>query len=133
MGARSVSGHPVLIIGAGRGGSALLEMFMEDNLATVVAIADTDPEAPGFTLAKKYGVPIYHSAAAALQACKEYPDCIVYNLSHDDTVADEALKVFGDKRVTSGSEVKLFWQMVTNLKQIKNELEKSQGQLQAII
>ncbi len=133
MRTRNVSGHPVVIIGAGRGGSALLEMFMEDNLATVVAIADTDPAAPGFALAAKYGVPTYPSAASALQACKECPDCIVYNLSHDDTVADEAFKVFGDKQVTSGPEVKLFWQMVTNLKQTKNELEKSQGQLQAII
>jgi len=133
MDARTVSGHPVLIIGAGRGGSALLEMFMEDHLATVVAIADTDPDAPGFALANKYGVPTYHSAASALQACKKHPDCIVYNLSHDDSVAYEVGKVFGDKKVTSGPEVKLFWQMVTNLKQIKNELEKSQGQLQAII
>jgi diguanylate cyclase (GGDEF)-like protein/PAS domain S-box-containing protein len=35
--------------------------------------------------------------------------------------------------VASGLEVNLFWQMVTNLKQIKAELEKSQNQLQAII
>ena len=133
MRTRNVSGHPVVIIGAGRGGSALLELLIADNLATVIAIADTDPDAPGFALAAKYGVPVYHSAASALQACKAWPDCIVYNLSHDDTVAAEARKVFGDKQVTSGQEVKLFWQMVTNLKQTKNELEKSQGQLQAII
>ena len=130
---RSVSGHPVVIIGAGRGGSALLEMFMEDHLATVVAIADSNPDAPGFALAKRYGVPTFLSATEALHACKVYPDCIVYNLSHDDRVADEALRIFGDKKVTSGPEVKLFWQMVTNLKQVKHELEKSQSQLQAII
>jgi diguanylate cyclase (GGDEF)-like protein/PAS domain S-box-containing protein len=58
----------------------------------------------------------------------------VYNLSHDDSIAAEVRKVFGeDKRVASGLEVNLFWQMVTNLKQTKVELEKSQNQLQAII
>jgi diguanylate cyclase (GGDEF)-like protein/PAS domain S-box-containing protein len=41
--------------------------------------------------------------------------------------------VFGDKRVASGLEVQLFWQMVTNLKQTKGDLEKSQNQLQSII
>ncbi|BBI98371.1 hypothetical protein FGKAn22_00640 [Ferrigenium kumadai] len=126
-------GYPVLIIGAGRGGSALLEMFLEDSLVRVVAIADTNPDAPGIRLAKKIGIPTYTDAAEALQACKSYPDCIVYNLSHDDSIADKASRIFGEKRVASGPEVMLFWQMVTNLKQIKGELEKSQNQLQAII
>jgi len=126
-------GYPVLIIGAGRGGAALLEMFMEDNLVKVVAIADTDPGAPGIKLAKQNGIATYTDAVEALQACKQYHNCIVYNLSHDDSIADEAAKVFGDKRVASGLEVKLFWQMVTNLKQTKSDLEKSQNQLQSII
>jgi diguanylate cyclase (GGDEF)-like protein/PAS domain S-box-containing protein len=126
-------GYPVVIIGAGRGGAALLEMLVADNLVKVVAIADTNVEAPGIRLAKQHGIPTYSDAAEVLQACKEYRDCIVYNLSHDDSVAEEAYKVFGDRRVASGHEVQLFWQMVTNLKQIKGDLEKSQYQLQSII
>ena len=134
MTAQRIQGYPVLIIGAGRGGSALLEMFMEDNLAEVVAIVDKNPDAAGIQLAKEYGVPTFTDPIKALQACKNCPDCIVYNLSHDDTIAAEVGKVFGDdKRVASGPEVMLFWQMVTNLKQIKGELEKSQHQLQSII
>lgn len=126
-------GHPVLIIGGGRGGCALLEMFMEDSLVKVVAVADTNPDAPGIKLAKKHGIRTYTDAVKALRACKNYPNCIVYNLSHDDSIAGEADKIFGGKRVTSGPEVKLFWQMVTNLKRIKGDLEKSQYQLQSII
>lgn len=133
MTTQRVKGHPVLIIGAGRGGSALLEMFMEDSLAEVIAIVDTNPDANGIQLATTYGIPTYADAVEALQACKDYPDCIVYNLSHDDAIAEKVGKVFGDKRVASGPEVKLFWQMVTNLKQIKGELEESQSQLQAVI
>jgi diguanylate cyclase (GGDEF)-like protein/PAS domain S-box-containing protein len=133
MDTQRTQGYPVLIIGAGRGGAALLEMFITDNLVKVVAIADTDVEAPGIKLAKQNGIPTYSDAVKALQACKDYRDCIVYNLSHDDSIAGEAYKVFGDKRVASGLEVQLFWQMVTNLKQIKGDLEKSQNQLQSII
>ncbi len=122
-----------MIIGAGRGGTALLEMFMTDGLVNVVAMADTDAEAPGIRIAKAQGIPTFTDAVKALQACKDYPDCIVYNLTHDDSIAEEAFKVFGDRRVASGLEVQLFWQMVTNLKQTKGELEKSQHQLQSII
>lgn len=133
MAMQGTQGHPVLIIGAGRGGAALLEMFMEDALVRVVAIADTNPDAPGLQLASEHGIPTFTDALKALQFCKNHPDCIIYNLSHDDSIAEEAGKIFGDRRVASGPEVKLFWQMVTNLKQIKGELEKSQNQLQSII
>ena len=133
MATQRIQGHPVLIIGAGRGGHALLEMFIEDNLVQVIAITDTNPDAAGLVLAKKLGIPAYTNTAEAIHACKDYPECIVYNLSHDETVAGEVSRVFGDKRVASGPEVKLFWQMIMNLKQTKGELEKSQGQLQAVI
>jgi FlaA1/EpsC-like NDP-sugar epimerase len=53
MAMQKIHGYPVLIIGAGRGGSALLDMFMEDTLVKVVAMVDTNPEAPGLKLAKK--------------------------------------------------------------------------------
>ncbi len=133
MAVRKVSGQAVLIIGAGRGGSALLEMFLEDDQVTVAGIADTNPDATGFALARKHDIPTYTDTATALQACKDHPDCIIYNLSHDESVADQAYEVFGDHRVTSGGEVKLFWQMVTNLKKMKDAMEKSQNELQAII
>lgn len=126
-------GYPVLIIGAGRGGTALLEMFLEEPLVRVVAIADTNADATGLRLARQHGIATFADAASALQHCKQYPDCIVYNLSHDDTVADAAQRIFGDKRVAGGAEVKLFWQMIMNLQQVKLDLEKSQNQLQAII
>ncbi len=133
MTVRKSHGHPVLILGAGRGGSALLEMFLEDDLVNIIAIVDSNPEAPGIRLARSHGIPTFSDAAEALEACKSYPDCIVYNLTHDDTIADLTSKVLGNKKVTTCSEAKLFWQMITSLKRIKGELEKSQGELQAII
>jgi diguanylate cyclase (GGDEF)-like protein/PAS domain S-box-containing protein len=126
-------GHPVLILGGGRGGTALLEMFLEDNLVEVLGIADPSPAAPGITLAKKSGIPTFSVVSEALKACRDHSDLIVYNLTHDESVAEEVSRIFVDKKVTGGVEAKLFWQIVTNLKQIKGELEQSQGQLNAII
>jgi len=132
---RKPQGYPALIIGAGRGGFALLEMFLEDRfLVEVIAIADSNPDAPGIKLAKSNNISTYENAIDAMHACTDFPECIVYNLSHDDSIAEQASIIFGnDKRVTSGLEVKLFWQMVTNLKQVKLALEKSQNHLQAVI
>lgn len=133
MTTRKLKGHPVLIIGAGRGGTALFEMFMEEDLFEVVAIADINPEAPGLSLAKQQGVPAYTDIAKALRACMDCPDCIIYNLTHDPAIDETVAKVFGAHNVSSGPEVELFWQMITNLKRTKGDLEKSQSQLQAVI
>lgn len=133
MATRKTHGHPVLILGAGRGGTALLEMFIEDEHIEVVGIVDPNPDAPGVVLARNFGIPTFHHVSVALEACKEHSDCLVYNLTHDESIVAEVNKVFGDKKVTSGLEAKLFWQIVTNLKRIKGDLEQSQSQLNAII
>lgn len=133
MAKRKLHGHPVLILGAGRGGSALLEMFLEDELVDVLAIADSNPAAPGIRLAQEHDIPVYFDPREAVLASRDYPACIVYNLTHDDSIDGIVGEVFGQNKVTSGAEAKLFWQMVTRLKRIKEELEKSQNQLEAII
>ncbi|QDP40550.1 sigma-54 interaction domain-containing protein [Radiobacillus deserti] len=46
----------VLIIGAGKGGTALLELLLETEKMEVVAIVDVDEKAPGLHLARKHGI-----------------------------------------------------------------------------
>lgn len=133
MATRKIHGYPVLILGAGRGGAALLEMFIEDEYVEVLGIVDPSDNAPGLKLARGMGIPVYSNVSEALPYCKDYPDCIVYNLTHDDAVAEEVSRACDNKKVTSGPEAKLFWQIVTNLKRIKGELENSRSQLNAII
>ena len=122
-----------MILGAGLGGSALLEMFVGDELVKVVGIADSNQAAPGIQLAKKHGIPIYSDATEALLVSRTYPDCIIYNLTHSDAIAEEARRILGNHKVTSGLEAKLFWQMVTNLKQTQDKLLEIQEELTAVI
>jgi len=124
-------GQPVLIIGAGRGGTAMLEMFLDDEHVEVIGIADTTAGAPGLVLAARHGIPAYINVETALLAAKEYAGCIVYNLTHDDAVAEQVQGILGICG-TSGNEAKLIWQMVTNLKRVKEELQASQRQFKAI-
>ena len=130
---RKLHGQPVIIVGGGRGGFALLEMFLDDKFVEVIAVVDVDSTAPGIQFAQYCEIPTYTNAIQAFLACKDYPDSIIYNLTHDDKVAQDAIEVFGDKKVTDGLEAKLFWQIVMDLKRIKEELESSQVQLNAII
>lgn len=133
MAERKRHGYPVLILGAGRGGTALLEMFLEDKHVNVLGVVDPNPNAAGVELAKANDIPVYSSATEAIPHCRDYPDCIVYNLTHDDAVVAEVSQALEDKKVTSGPEAKLFWQIVTDLRRVKVELENSQSQLNAII
>jgi diguanylate cyclase (GGDEF)-like protein/PAS domain S-box-containing protein len=121
----------VLIIGAGRGGTAMLEMFLDDEHVDVVGIADAHAAAPGLALARRHGIAAFTDVAAALQTARSYAGCIVYNLTHDDSVAELVQSALGCSG-TSGSEAKLIWQMVTDLKRVKTELQASQRQFKAI-
>jgi transcriptional regulator with GAF, ATPase, and Fis domain len=48
----------VVIVGAGKGGRALLEMFTDDPTVSIVGVADVNPWAPGIELARRIGVPV---------------------------------------------------------------------------
>jgi diguanylate cyclase (GGDEF)-like protein/PAS domain S-box-containing protein len=124
-------GQPVLIIGAGRGGTAMLEMFLDDEHVEVVGIVDATADAPGLALARRHGIAAFTDVAAALAAAKTYTGCLVYNLTHDDAVAEQVRRALGYSG-TSGAEAKLIWQMVTRLKRVKEELQASQHQFKAI-
>lgn len=48
----------VVIVGGGRGGRALLEMFMGDPSVSVLGVADIHPWAPGLELARRLNIPV---------------------------------------------------------------------------
>ena len=56
----------VVIIGAGPGGAALLELFAHDRGVQVLGIADIDPDAPGLRIATHMGIPTTSDARELL-------------------------------------------------------------------
>jgi methyl-accepting chemotaxis protein len=63
------SGQRMVIIGAGTAGFAALRLFSQAE-GLVVGIADPNPEAPGFRLARELGVPVFADAVEAIRTAK---------------------------------------------------------------
>jgi signal transduction histidine kinase len=59
--------HPikVLILGAGKGGTALLELFMSTGVE-ITGVADINPKAPGLRLARGLNIPIASDATTLI-------------------------------------------------------------------
>ncbi|HXG04932.1 MAG TPA: sigma 54-interacting transcriptional regulator [Candidatus Binatia bacterium] len=48
----------VVIVGAGKGGRALLEMFVGDATISILGVADLNPWAPGIEYARRFNIPV---------------------------------------------------------------------------
>ncbi len=122
--------QPVLILGGGRGGSAFVELFKFEKLFRIVGVVDMEPDAPAIKLAKKLNIPTFTDAEDALNACNP---CTAFNLTHDEAVSELASEIIGPSSIIGGFEAKLIWQMVTQLKDTRDELHKNQELTQSII
>ena len=47
----------VLVVGAGQGGMAIIQLFKQNQFLKITAIVDTNPNAPGMVLARQEGIP----------------------------------------------------------------------------
>lgn len=110
-----------LIIGAGRGGSALLKMLLEEKLSMVCGIVDVNPEAPGLALARQQDIPTYIDLKNAMDHCKA---TTVFNLTGDNTINDALVQKYGAGNVIGGMPALFIWRMVTRLQEATRKLLK---------
>ena len=110
----------VVILGAGRGGTALLETLLEEDLVDVIGIVDLEANTPGFKIAKEHNIPTYTDVEEAIVASAP---CVVFNLTGNEMVEEVAANILGVGGVIGGLEARLMWRMVTDLKKAKKELE----------
>ena len=121
------SGHSgvthVAIIGAGRGGTALMEIFANDPLVDIVAVAEIDESAPGLSLAKRLKIPV----------TRDYR--LLLNLERVDLIIDvsgslevwQSLQDFHRTGVTirGGASAKLMWVFFEARIRATAEIEKT--------
>jgi diguanylate cyclase (GGDEF)-like protein len=113
----NASPQRVLVIGAGRGGVALLELFWGDPLIEIVGVMDSNPQAPGMALAEQRGIPCYTDLERAITACRP---CIAFNLTGDERVSTLAQIRLGSANVIGGFVAHFLWGLLTRLK-VSNE------------
>ncbi|PJA31661.1 MAG: GGDEF domain-containing protein [Zetaproteobacteria bacterium CG_4_9_14_3_um_filter_53_7] len=97
----------------------MLEMLLEEELVTVLAVVDRDPTAPGLKMAEEYGVTVYSDVAQALKKCAP---CVAFNMTGNEMVEAVVAEVLGSGGVIGGMESKLILSMINNLKKAKEEL-----------
>ena len=124
------SEQAVLIIGAGPGGSALLDIFSKEDGIKVLGVVDSNLEAIGIQLARELGIPVFTDVAKALN---KSGDCIVFNMTRDQSLSELATQHVGAGKVIGGDEAKFFWHIILRLQTLKNALWENQTRMKAVL
>lgn len=109
----------ILVIGAGRGGSAMIDLFLEDPQINIVGIVDSNPLAPALAIAANNGIPTFTSLDVAIEFCRP---CIAFNLSADESVTSYAGTILGSENVMGGFQARFLWKVITRLKQTNEQV-----------
>lgn len=114
----------VAILGAGRGGRALLDLLHQIPSIEIVGIADRDPAAPGLQRARELQVPVTtnvpdlignHGVSLIMDVTGD-PEMETYLHAHKPPTAD----------ILSGSASRLLWKLVQHESKLEAELLQSE-------
>jgi two-component system NtrC family sensor kinase len=110
----------VAIIGAGRGGTALLEVLHQIRAIEIVGITDKDASAPGLKRAKELNVPVYGVIADLL---RDHTLNVVMDVTGDPSV-ETVLQQHGPTgtAIVSGQASRLLWLLVQHESTLQTEL-----------
>ncbi len=107
------------IVGAGRGGSSLLEVFIANGEVNVVGITDRDPEAPGLKLAKAHGIYV----APSLDALARRAPHILINATGDPTLTENLRRDFPQPvEVIEGTSAWFLWELIRRQQEARHDL-----------
>jgi two-component system, NtrC family, sensor kinase len=114
----------VAIIGAGRGGTALLDLLHQLRTIEVVGITDRNPAAPGLQRARELHVPIYERLADLIS---NHRVNLVMDLTGDPGM-DRILReqTSGETDILSGPASRLLWDLVRHESALQAELLHSE-------
>jgi len=119
MTAKPQSNQRILVIGAGRGGTAMLELFLADPIIKIVGIIDANPKAPALAIAEERGIPSFTNLAEAIEASRP---CLAFNLTSDEDVTAYAEAQLGNTNVIGGFQARFLWNIITRLKQTNEQV-----------
>ncbi len=114
----------VAIVGAGRGGRALLDLFHQISSIEIVGIADRDPQASGLQRAREYRIPVTTDVSELIR------DPAI-NLILDVT-GDPSMESFlrtqklAATELLSGTASRLLWQIIQYESALQSELMQAE-------
>ena len=110
----------VIILGAGRGGTALINLFAKGAGVEVVGVADTNPEAQGLKLAATLSIPTTTNPADLV--ARDGANLIV-DVTGDPRMAAQIAAVKPpETEVLSGTSARLLWMLVQDEQTLRGQL-----------
>lgn len=107
------------IVGAGKGGTGLLNVFLANGDVNVVGIADTNPQAPGIDLARRYGIYI----AGSIEELSTRNPQIIINATGNPKVSDYIRQSFPyPVEIIEGTSAWFLWELVRRQQEAKKDL-----------
>lgn len=128
---RAAPATRVAILGGGRGGRALLEIFAQDPLARIVGLGEAKPRTLGTKLAQQLGVPV-------TQDYREILNMKEVDLIIDVTGSPEVERALHKIRTPSvavigGASAKFMWQLIDARIRATTEIEKTLSRYQSLL
>lgn len=111
------------IVGAGKGGRALLDVFLHLPDAQVVGITDKDPEATGLQFAQEFEIPVVPEPMSLIR--NDTVDLLI------DVTGDPAMeaRIAGNKparvEVLGGAASKLLWLLIQHERDVQSQMLRS--------
>ena len=127
---RSASATRVAILGGGRGGKALMEIFAQDPLARIVGLAESKTRTSGTQLAKKIGVPVTKDYRELL---KLRDVDLIIDVTGNAEVGQVLQRVRRPKlAIIGGASAKFMWQLIEARIRVTTEIEKTLTRYQSL-
>jgi signal transduction histidine kinase len=121
-----ISGQPVkiIILGAGTGGTALIDLFTRSSGVEIIGVADINPNAPGLNKARQLGIPTSHDVAGLV--CQNGAGLIVDVTGDPNLVSVIAERKAPGAEVLRGGAAKLLWSLVQHEAEMQSRLVQTE-------
>lgn len=120
----------VLLIGAGKGGSALLSILHEDKELKIIGVVDNNPDAEGLKIARQLNIPTYTQYENLIK--REDIDVIIDVTKNPQVFIDIEKNRSANTEVVGGLSARLMWSLVEERKKKEEEIQKSLSEQKAL-
>ncbi len=121
----------ILIIGGGKGGEALLDLFSKCDFIKIIAVIDVDDNAPGIIKAKERGIVTGKDFGNFIH--NEELDT-VFNVTGLDFVQKQLLRSKPSHvEIVGGDSAKILWDLIESQKGLMEQLENKTSFIQNIL
>jgi len=121
----------VIIIGGGRGGSAILPILLENHDIKIVGLVDRDKNAPAMQMAEKLGIPVSTDMEGSIE--KKDFDVVIDVTRNKEEVSDFLRNNLPPHIEILGSTCsRIVWDMVTERRRMVEEVKTSLKEHEAL-